>query len=468
MAFVLHRRRTTNRRTAIIVTAGVALAIGGSAVLGSATALAAGAQVARHSQAAVTSLPCDSQFHVVPTAIAPAFESSVFGMAAVSANDVWAVGITTPTHYWYGTLAAHWDGSSWTEVASPYPASPNNPNSALWAVTLVPGAIASNVWAVGSTGGAALAAQWNGNGWNLFAPPGMSGGNVLKGVVAISPNDIWAVGYGSHVGASITRTVIDHYDGVSWSSVSSPDPSTTSSDELLSVSAASATDIWAVGDSIVGTTHRTLVEHWDGTKWSIVASPNVGPSNNTLNAVGSLSTSNAWAVGTWTDSADRTETLTQRWDGTSWTVVQSPTIDAGNVDNDLQSLVAISPDNIWAAGVISQQKTIIFHPIFTSPLVEHWDGQGWSVVPSPDGLPPIPHNYGDTTFPSEFHAITATSSSNVWAAGQYDDVTQPTPNEYPLFENLCIPIPIVSSVVPLSGNATGGPASPSRVGTSTT
>src|SRR3984893_8387490 len=438
MAFALDRRRPANRRAARVMITALGLAVGGSVALGN-TAHAVGTHPIRPTQVAAASLPCDSQFHVA-TSSGPRreFTSSVLGMAAVSANDVWAVGITTPTHYWYGTLAAHWDGSNWTQVASPYMASANNPNSALLAVTAVPGAVTNNVWAVGSSGSGPLAAQWNGSGWNLFTPPSTLVGSTLAGVAALSPTDIWAVGFGSPmIGAQTTRTLIEHYDGATWSMVPSPNLSPTSSDQLRSVSAASAVDVWAVGNSVDGTTHQTLTEHWNGISWSIVASPNVGTGDNMLTAVGALPNSTAWAVGSWTDGVGVWKPTTLRFDGASWTVVHGPTFDAGSTAS-LLSVAAISPDNIWAAGYIENT--------YLHPLVEHWDGQRWTVVPSPDGQPPIS--------PQEFGAITA-SGGNIWAAGYEGDATPP-PGNSPLFENLCIPAATVSSVIPVSGNATGG------------
>ena len=42
---------------------------------------------------------------------------------------------------------------------------------------------------------------------------------------------------------------------------------------------------------------QTLIEHWNGTTWSVVASPNVGTQLNGLNGVTAVSTSDIWAVG---------------------------------------------------------------------------------------------------------------------------------------------------------------------------
>jgi hypothetical protein len=451
---VLNRWRTTRRRVSI-VTAGCVITIALNAVLGAATASAAGVKLAPYSKVAATSQPCDAQFHVDPTPFEPGYANSVNAMAAVSANDVWAVGSTSQTHYDSGTLAVHWDGSKWTTVASP--GAPHALVSAGFsAVAVVPGTLVNNVWAVGTSGDAPLAALWNGSDWNVYVPPGVPGGPAhLSGVVAISPTDVWAVGFGSEYGTP-WHTLIEHYDGTGWSVVPSPNASLTSSDRLLSLSAISAVDIWAAGDSTTAGISRTLIQHWDGTAWSIVASPDVGPGNNALYAVGVLSASDAWAVGSSTNVGGHAETLTEHWNGSIWEIVPSPNIDAGSRTNYLLSLAAISPDSLWAAGYSENTNGNVFDPSFRHPLVEHWDGHGWNVVPSPDGLPAIPHNNGKSSFPSRANAIAATSSTTVWVAGGYADTGEFLPNEYPLFENFCIRAPTVSSVAPLSGNTTGG------------
>lgn len=65
---------------------------------------------------------------------------------------------------------------------------------------------------------------------------------------------------------------------------------------LFGAAAVSASDAWAVGQS--GTSAlRTLIERWNGTAWAQVPSPSPGPGNDGLNAVAATSAANAWAVG---------------------------------------------------------------------------------------------------------------------------------------------------------------------------
>src|SRR5260221_12429446 len=82
-----------------------------------------------------------------------------------------------------------------------------------------------------------------------------------------------------------------------WSVVPSPSPGV-EGNVLPAVASVSANDVWAVGEATDATGRQlTLTEHWNGTAWSVVASPNVGSANNTLLAVAAVSTTEVWAVG---------------------------------------------------------------------------------------------------------------------------------------------------------------------------
>jgi hypothetical protein len=118
---------------------------------------------------------------------------------------------------------------------------------------------------------------------------------------------VWAVG------VTGLGTLVEHWDGARWSVVASRTPSSVAAD-LAGVAAVSATDIWAVGSYVDATTHvqRTLVEHWDGTQWAAVTTPNVPPGDNRLNAVAAIP-AGQWAVGyAYTPESGRPKTLIER------------------------------------------------------------------------------------------------------------------------------------------------------------
>jgi hypothetical protein len=88
---------------------------------------------------------------------------------------------------------------------------------------------------------------------------------------------------------------------------------------LGGVSATSPTDAWAVGDQCPTCNNSTtLILHWNGTRWSLVPSPNPGPKLNVLNAVAAVSPAYAWAVGSYGNSACTTAaTVILHWNGTA-------------------------------------------------------------------------------------------------------------------------------------------------------
>src|SRR5436309_3506361 len=125
-----------------------------------------------------------------------------------------------------------------------------------------------------------------------------------------------------------------------WSSIASPNVGT-GSNFLYSIAAVSANNVWAVGEYGNGNGSSTLVEHWNGKQWSIVASSGVG----TLNGVVALARNNVWAVGS-RASTNNIQTLIEHWDGSSWSVVASA--GPGLASNTLRAVAAISANNIWA------------------------------------------------------------------------------------------------------------------------
>src|SRR5258708_3105966 len=139
---------------------------------------------------------------------------------------------------------------------------------------------------------ALLAVAANVTGWQIVRSPNRSiksfSNNTLFGVAALSDSDVWAVGnFLSSNNGAINETLTEHWNSTAWKLVSSPNVGTMGS-SLLPVSAASSKDAWAVGNvprinNANG--NRPLIEHWNGTAWSVVASPNPSSPGDDLTSV---------------------------------------------------------------------------------------------------------------------------------------------------------------------------------------
>ena len=329
------------------------------------------------SSAAVVSLPLllapaaaqaqTSPWTVVASPNASAGNNQLNAVASIAASDVWAVGSAGNAAGNAQPLAEHWDGTSWSIIPTPSVVTGNL--SAVAAIST------TDVWAGGgfllsSRGNTAQFEHWNGRKWTVAKSPATTA--TIRGMAATSSSDVWAVGDIASTSTGAAQTFIEHFDGKRWAVVPSPDAST-QSNLLDGVTAISATDAWAVGDFLNASgVFQTLTEHWDGTSWSIVTSP-AGPGlQNGLLGVTAVSSSDVWAVG---DSGSGT--LIEQWDGTSWTVVLSPS-PAGTLANPLFGVAAVSATDIWAVGQSQNGTSGI-----PSTLIEHWDGTSWSIVTSP-------------------------------------------------------------------------------------
>ncbi|HCI82803.1 MAG TPA: hypothetical protein DHW02_24290 [Ktedonobacter sp.] len=273
---------------------------------------------------------------------------SLSGVAALATNNIWAVGSYFDASNVQHPLIEHWNGTSWSIVSSPSGGLLNG----------VAAFAANNIWAIGSTTGSSvngyvtLIEHYNGTSWSVVPGSSVSGGQLF-GVTALATNNVWAVGNVA-VNGNLIQTLIEHWNGTSWSVVSSSGPGL-ASNTLSSVASLAANNIWAVGDDTnsVGPSAQyvPLVEHWNGTSWSVVSSPVQGTSD-LINGIAAVSANNLWAVGDYRSGLDPQGpyyTLIEHWNGTSWSVVTSPSpgVDA----SDLSSAASVpKTSSVWSVG----------------------------------------------------------------------------------------------------------------------
>ena len=251
---------------------------------------------------------------VVPSPSLPSPTSSLIAVSALASNDVWAVGafINLLDQGSYDTLTEHWDGHAWQVVPSPN-FSPVDQNF-LNGVAMVS---SNDVWAVGvfdiGGSGEPLILHWNGSTWSRV--PGSPSGPTaaLFGADAVSSNDVWAVGLNSDDQFNL-RPIAERWDGANWTEA--PSQPATPPAEFNAVAATSFSSAWAVGSQTsntgLGPTDRTLIEGWDGAQWSIVPSPNMGLASR-LFGITALASGSAWAVGDDTNAQGRHQALIEAY-----------------------------------------------------------------------------------------------------------------------------------------------------------
>src|SRR6266702_1411277 len=243
-----------------------------------------------------------------------------------------------------------------------------------------------------TTGPAATAAGPVSSPWRIAGnPPNPGGVDGLKdvffgSVAAGSASDAWAVGASDALSAS-SQPLAEHWDGHAWTTAAVPMPAGAADAQVDGVDEVSGGNVWAVGNLTTSAgAERTLIEHWDGTAWSVVPSPKPRTgfgAFDELRGIGGTSAGDLWAVGEYSDGQNFNAMLFAHWNGTAWSFVKEPAaLHASAFGN---AVTVLSPTDAWAVGENGFQS---------ATLSAHWDGHAWSFVKTPfpqDGA--HPHNF---------------------------------------------------------------------------
>ena len=337
-----------------------------------ASAYPLGASVPSRQMSPFTTSPfATCKWHIVSSPNAQADRNVFNAVTAASARDAWAVGrALDPNDGSIQPVAAHWSGTAWSLVATPSTVSAN-----LFGVKAISG---TDVWAVGTYYNPSvgqlqtLAEHWDGTSWSIVATPNVgSSTNLFNGLMAISTSDVWAFGY-SQVTSNTRATLTEHWDGSTWRVVPSPNISGTDN-TLTSGVANTSTNVWVGGAFNCQTgSCQTLTERWNGTKWKIVPSPNVNTLSNPINAMASNGRNDIWAIGDYY-TGSTFDTLAEHWNGTSWSIVSSPNTSF----TALIGSTAVNTSDVWAVGYYLNGSIY-------QPYSMNWNGSAWATVfPAP-------------------------------------------------------------------------------------
>ena len=321
----------------------------------------------------------------------PGAASYLRDVAAVSGDDVWAVGWTVTAGDQQRLLTEQYRGPGigWSVVHAPNPGGPNRSDFFI-AVSADSG---GSVWAVGSNDdtGRGIAEEWNGTEWINVPVPASVGG--LDEVVVLSSTDVWALG-----GEPI------HWDGSHWHIVPNDPQVEANGGEPTSMTSdgAGGLDIAGVWSDPSNPHLGTYIEHWNGSSWHVMSE--LGPSGAIVWDISASSPSNIWAVGQKTNRrTSLISPLAEKWNGTAWHRHNLP---AHTTNHVLYSVVALSAPNVWAVGygenTSGAQRT----------LIDQWTGSSWAELTSP--------NVGTSDV---LNAITAVPGdpNDLWAVGTADN-----------------------------------------------
>jgi hypothetical protein len=375
-------------------------------------------------------------------------------VAALSPSNVWTVGGYSLTTFTgpagtsgYLNNVEHWNGSAWKQIPAPNPVATLGETMAEF--VSVSFDAPNDGWAVGfqslGTGVGVLIAHWDGTRWSLSPAlnPAVTVGSsqatglanaAASAVAAISPRDVWvAVDTGTVVATLFKEfrpsgtSFFEHWDGTTWSLVPVPDDGSGAHVVLAGLHAFSSDDVWAVGhgqDPASGESVGVSALHWDGRSWSATDAA-VGDPHAVFESVSGSSPRDVWAVGTTVDdNVSGLVPLIEHWDGASWSIVPAGGAESvASGGTRLYGVTAISPSDAWAVGEYAGH---VAGEVRTAGLylLEHWDGHQWNLVDTPR-----------TSVEDGLWAVSASDSANAWIAGS-DQLSIPAFPGYADYPNL--------------------------------
>jgi hypothetical protein len=218
--------------------------------------------------------------------------------------------------------------------------------------------------------------------WSILSPPSLpdSLATILHSVDCVTSTDCIAVGKQLLPGY-VLKTVAEHWNGSTWKLLRSPNRPNYEFNFLESVSCVGPEFCIAAGASTKPKAERPLIERWDGTSWTIQPVPfsrkwpDMEPRSVSCTAVDACT---AVGIKLFSPSA-YPEPFVMRWDGQRWTYHGGePPSTAGGT---LEGISCVAPDTCEATGGHTWQESGSFHG---TDFALGWDGERWSYQPQPN------------------------------------------------------------------------------------
>jgi hypothetical protein len=320
------------------------------------------------------------------------FAITFSGVSCVTSGWCMAVGSYRDSNDSPQVLAEEWNGASWSVV----------PVSSGGELNSVSCPTTTDCTAVGQASDSvdALVERWNGSSWSEVANPSpppattttdvsgttsSSTSYLLQSVSCVSASFCMATGQsftsssftpanspGEQLFGNQVSSLAEKWDGASWQVVGS------SGADLAAVSCLSSSWCMAVGAG---------AEEWNGSSWSPLTTPSTASTTDQLNGLSCVSSSDCLAVGSSGAADGSSTTLSERWNGSSWTVEATPDPNTTN-NNYLTGVSCVSSS--FCIGVGGTGSGSIIGPNITAV----WNGSTWAEQPNPT-VNPDPFSVGD-------------------------------------------------------------------------
>lgn len=292
------------------------------------------------------------------------------GVACWGGMGCTAVGETVDARGTDRTFAEMMGASGWRIV--PTPTGPGQ--STLFAVGC---RSSSSCFAVGRTDAGSLVERWNGVSWSRQAVPAPPGAQFTElGGIACTKSACLAVG--DFVDSSGTDVPLSEQwrDG-RWRLLSTPAPDGASFAFLSGASCTPGGDCVAVGGSSGG----TLVERLTGSAWQVEPSPSpTGAQFSGLFGVSCARVDRCSAVGGYVNADGHFVSFAVQWNGARWRLAATHDPRGDTDGNFLAGAACPRASSCFAVGQAGGNGT-------PTVLVDHWDGTRWELrhAPSPRG-----------------------------------------------------------------------------------
>ncbi len=268
--------------------------------------------------------------------------------------------------------------------------------------------------------------HWTGSVWKQVSVPSPAGSatgdvSLLFGVRCFAASDCWAVGvYQINGGADLDQAL--HWNGKKWSVVATPTPGGSLSgdiNELFEVVCPSSANCWAAGRYGTQAGSTVLLNqmlHWNGKRWALASVPNpagsISGDINALNSVRCTSTTNCMAVGTYGTLGSSFNLLNEalRWNGTTWSQVTTPSPGGSASGGAFSELDGLGCTTVTNCWAVGSYGT---SPGTSLNQALHWNGSAWSQVTTPE-----PNGTGSGAS-QQLIGVTCSSATNCWAVGNY-------------------------------------------------